>query len=314
MFAMAGSRAETFAVPDRGLQVRMVLATVVSVAIMVTIAVASVLWGATGHSRWIEPAGLALAAVLVAIEMRRNRPRLLAGDDAPVRRCRALLGRLCVVADVAAPAVVVTEDRAALSWTVHPPRRAATVYVTQGLLARVDDEQLAAVLAHELSHIANRDAGFMTVIAGPPTGAVRAWWRAVRAMANDRRDALGFLLSPVTFFVVFATWPIVIACIPAVLVARLVSRYRELCADRGAALLTGSAAGVADAVMAVSHTLAAAPGQDLRRAAYVSQMLHFVPARDPAGIRRLWATHPTARRRVDALQALEARVQSRGLA
>ncbi len=310
MSAMAGSRAQQFAAPDRGLQLRMVAVTVVTVAIMVAIVVASVLWAATGHSRWVEPAGLVVAAVFVAVVARRHRPALLAPGDSAVARCRTALERQCLVADVPAPAVQVTQDAVALSWTVHPPRRGATIFVTRGLLARVDDEQLGAVLAHELSHIVNRDAGFMTVVAGPPIAALRAWWRALRAMGNDRRDALGFVSGPAAFFIVFATWPIVLACLPAVLAARMVSRYRELCADRGAALLTGSAAGVSSALMAVSGTLAAARRADLRRAAYVSQMLHFVPARDPAGIRRLWATHPPVHRRVDALQELEARLQA----
>ena len=90
--------------------------------------------------------------------------------------------------------------------------------------------------------------------------------------------------------------------------ARLASRRRELAADRGAAVLTGSPAGLAAVLIALGDGLARIPSADLRAVAR-ADVFHLLPAREATGLTRLWATHPPLRRRVAALQEME-----RGLA
>jgi heat shock protein HtpX len=100
--------------------------------------------------------------------------------------------------------------------------------------------------------------------------------------------------------------------VPALLsvgVARIVSRHRELTADQGAALLTGSPAALASALTRLSDGLHAIPDKDLRVAA-VSDVLHVVPAKPAHGISRLWATHPPLEDRIRRLERLEARLQA----
>ncbi len=96
--------------------------------------------------------------------------------------------------------------------------------------------------------------------------------------------------------------------LPGALTARLVSRQRELAADRGAALLTGSPAAVAVTLRKLSGTLDTWPTADLRRA----ELLNFLPARStaPSGLARLWATHPTLERRCAQLDSMERELQT----
>jgi heat shock protein HtpX len=110
-------------------------------------------------------------------------------------------------------------------------------------------------------------------------------------------------------FVLYAAVPL-IASLPGALTARIISRQRELAADRAAATLTGSPSGVAAALMHVSRGLRQIPIWDLRAAA-ARDLFNFVPARhaELRGLARLWATHPPIERRLAQLDRMEQRLQ-----
>ena len=135
--------------------------------------------------------------------------------------------------------LVVETNRAALSWTTALPRRRPSVHVTTGLLDRVGDRELQAVLAHELAHVLHRDAVLVTLLAGPPAYLMAG----LRSMASEGgREWFAAIL-----FGVFLVPPAAVM----LAIARVVSRHRELAADRAAAVLTGSPASVAAALLAV---------------------------------------------------------------
>jgi heat shock protein HtpX len=170
--------------------------------------------------------------------------------------------------------------------------------VTTGLLDRLGPRELDAVLAHELSHLANRDALVMSVVATPGLAVLRgvgeAWARGSLSL-----NAILLVLAPAYMLV----------AVPFAWLARVVSRQRELVADRGAALLTGSPAAVAAALLAASDEMSRQRGVD-RRAAGLHDPVHFVPARgDRRGLARLWGTHPSLAKRLAELEQLEARLQ-----
>jgi len=150
------------------------------------------------------------------------------------------------------------------------------------------DRELQAVVAHELAHIANRDAWVMTLVAAPSwiLAGIQDGWR--ERTGSWLRNAVGM---------VAISWLVALA-LPGALAVRLLSRQRELAADRGAALLTGSPAGVAAALRRLS---ADPPPADLRLA-----VLNFVGARD-AGV---WATHPPLAQRLAQLDHMERALQS----
>jgi heat shock protein HtpX len=270
------------------------MAVAMAVAVLTTaLLVAVVALGAVVLVWWF-PVFVLLYAVSGLIVTNQARKRSDDARTAPLapgleRRVRELLGRLAAVCDLAPPRLVFEPGDAPLSWTTALPWRPATIHVTTGLVCECTAAELEAVLAHELAHIANRDAIVMTLVAPPSwilAGIREAWDERVGTI----KPALGM---------VWLSWLIALA-LPGALAARLLSRHRELAADRGAALLTGSPAGVAAALRRLSGTPAE---PDLRLAP-----LCFVPMRPDAPA--IWATHPRLERRLAALDRLERELQS----
>jgi heat shock protein HtpX len=226
---------------------------------------------------------------------RRHAPSHLPETAPEAVRCREAIEPLCVVASVPEPEVVVAAEQVPLSWTLARRTHRPTIFVTSGLVDAASDEELVAVLAHELSHIINRDAVLMTAIAGVPS----AMLRAARAA---RTRGIWFAYTTGAMYTLPALLPL--------WTSRIFSRYRELAADRGAALLTGAPSSVAAALMHFSGDLKAIPVRDLR-AAGISDLFHFLPARreEPHGLARMWSTHPRLEVRLAQLDRLETELQ-----
>jgi heat shock protein HtpX len=253
----------------------------------------SVFWGPLAVITFV---GLALTGASVGA--RRWHKYLLPRERAA--HVERVVDRLCLVGDLDKPIVVMIEDDVPLSWTTALPGKRPRLHVTTGMVELLGDAELDAVIAHELSHIGDRDAVLMTVLAAPGVyvlSALRAAWRHPIA----EHWQVGLLILGVTV----VAWP---AFVSAGL-SRIVSRYRELAADQGAALLTGSPAALASALARLSDGLHAIPEKDLRVAA-AGDVLHVVPAKPARGIARLWATHPPLAARIEQLERLEARLQA----
>jgi heat shock protein HtpX len=234
-------------------------------------------------------------AVVVAGQKRRARAK--DADPADIARVTEVVERLSLHADLRPPLVMILDEPAPLSWTTAPLFRRPTVWATTTLLARLDDEQLDAVIAHELAHLANRDARVMTVLGGPPAVLLGGLREAVHSKkAAPAAILFGLWLTPV-LGVLSAS-------------ARLVSRHRELAADRGGAVLCGSPATLAAALISLTEGLADVPNKDLRMVAS-ADVFHVLPAQphEATGLGRLWATHPPLRARLEQLDALEASMQ-----
>jgi len=240
--------------------------------------------------------GLALATALgVAAVVRERRKTsaapLLGPHEQP--ELQAIVERLCLVADLPRPEIALDDERQPNSWIVDAPGRPPRLHVTRGLLGLLEPAELEAVVAHELSHVAHRDATVMTVV-GLPGAALReggvsnaGWWWPLMA---------GRLLG------------LVIGTLAGV-GSNALSRYRELTADAGAAALTGRPSALASALMKVSGDLMRLPDEDLRAVAG-RDALHLLPVEDVTGWRRfLGATHPTVERRLAALERLERELQ-----
>ena len=309
---MSRGRPELFP-PDRGLQARMVLTiavaallTLLYVGLLVAAAVAlAVVGGSDGRWGALALLGAPLALLLIGWGYARRTAGSAAMGSRPpdaddVQRLRAAVDRLCTIADLQPPKTKVVGDRLPLSWTSAPPWRDPRVHVTTGMLDALPERELLAVVAHELAHVAHRDARVMTLVGGPSVYVLRA----TRAMLSDDP-----FRGPVAL-VVFSY-----CIVPALflgLLSRIVSRHRELAADRSAALITGSPAALASALVRLREDMTG--GEillvDLKVAAPRNQF-HVIPVEraEPGGLRRIWASHPPLAERLEALHAIERNLQ-----
>ncbi|MFB6890204.1 zinc metalloprotease HtpX [Kitasatospora sp. NPDC056327] len=214
--------------------------------------------------------------------------------------------RLCALADMPKPRVAVADNDMPNAFATGRNPANAVVCVTTGLLRRLEPEELEGVLAHELSHVAHRDvavmtvAGFLGVLAGAMTRiAMYGGFLGGGRNSNDSNAAIAALVVPLVSIVVYAI---------SFLLTRLLSRYRELAADRAAAQLTGRPSALASALTKVTGQIAAIPTRDLRQAqAY--NAFYFAPAlsaREAAGA--LFSTHPSLERRLAQLAEISARL------
>jgi heat shock protein HtpX len=284
-------RPELFA-PDRGLQARMLLAAVGTPLIVLASLAAIVVVAPT---KLVIGVGIAAAiGIGGALRERDRRPQAkpVSVDEAP--GLHAIVDRLCVVADLPKPEIVIEPERQPNSWIVGLSRGRARLHVTEGLLALLSPSELEAVIGHELSHLAHRDAAVMTAVGGP--GAV--------LLDGGRRSMRGGWIVLFGGFVAAGIGWI------SRLGTQVLSRHRELAADAGSAALTGRPAALASALRRISGELRLIPEEDLRSAAF-RDVFHLLPVDEESG----WtATHPPLAARIERLERLEREMQAARLA
>lgn len=207
--------------------------------------------------------------------------------------------RLCALADMPKPRVAIAESDIPNAFATGRNKKNSLVCATTGLLRRLEPEELEGVLAHELSHVAHRDVAVMTVASflGVLAGTITriALWTGF--LGRGRNDSTGLLLVLI---------PLVSAVVYAVsfLLTRLLSRYRELTADRAAALLTGRPSALAAALTKISGQMARIPTRDLRQAEPFNAF-YFVPAfSSRQSVGKILSSHPTLEQRLDQLSRI----------
>ncbi|GJF28525.1 protease HtpX [Kitasatospora sp. NE20-6] len=213
--------------------------------------------------------------------------------------------RLCALADMPKPRIAVAHNDMPNAFATGRNQQKAVVCVTTGLLRRLEPEELEGVLAHELSHVAHRDvavmtiAGFLGVLAGLITrmALYGGFLGGGNRNNNDPNAAIALILVPLVSMLVYAL---------SFLLTRLLSRYRELAADRAAAQLTGRPSSLASALTKVTGQIAAIPTEDLRRSQPYNAF-YFAPAlsaREAAS--QLFSTHPSLEQRLEQLARISA--------
>ncbi|MFF4224586.1 zinc metalloprotease HtpX [Streptomyces abikoensis] len=211
--------------------------------------------------------------------------------------------RLCALADMPKPRVAIADSDVPNAFATGRDQRNAVVCATTGLLRRLEPEELEGVLAHELSHVAHRDvavmtiASFLGVLAGIITR-IGLWGGLRRVGGRDANTALIMVLVPLVSAVVYAI---------SFLLTRMLSRYRELSADRAGALLTGRPSALASALTKVTGQIARIPTRDLRQAEPFNAF-YFAPALSRDSLSRLLSSHPTLEQRLDQLGRISAQL------
>lgn len=287
-------------VGDSGLTARMTLTMFLLGGLFVALVVALM---ATFRGSSVLIAVIAVAVAFYqwwtsdTVAMRAMRAREVTPEQAP--ELHGMIDRLCALADMPKPRVGIADLAVPNAFATGRSPDRSVVCVTTGILGVLDAEELEAVLAHELSHVAHRDVLVMTVAssAGIAAGLLLRFTQfgAMGRSRNSNGALPAVLVALVVSLVVYAV---------SFVLLRLLSRYRELSADRAGAYLTLKPASLASALQKISGEVAATPRRDLR-AAGAASALCIVPALS-GGLSGLAATHPPLQQRLEQLARIQA--------
>lgn len=292
--------------PDRGLTTRMVTSMfLIGLLYVVLVGVLVVVLGKFWPIILILAGGLFIAQFWFSDKIAAfgMGAREVTPEQAPA--LHGAVDRICALADMPKPKVAIARSNIPNAFATGRSERSALVCATTGLLNRLEPEELEGVLAHEMSHVAHRDVAVMTiasfigVLAGVITR-IALFSGLSRSATNAGPAGLAILLIPLASAVVYVF---------GFLLTRLLSRYRELAADRAAAQLTGRPSALASALTKISGQMARIPTQDLRRAEPYNAF-YFVPAfASKRSLGRLFASHPTLEQRLEQLARISAELE-----
>ncbi len=212
-----------------------------------------------------------------------------------------IVRRLCQNADLPMPRIAVVKTSMPNAFATGRNQKNAVVAVTTGLRARLDNNELEAVLAHELTHVKNRDMMVMTIATFLSSMAqiLVQWLPFLGGGDRDRDSGSNFI---VLFLVSLVVW------IVSFILIRTLSRYREFAADRGAAIITGQPSHLVSALKKISGFRV--PTEDLRKVEGPVSALFITPAISGSSFMRLFSTHPPLEARIAALQKIEMELEA----
>jgi heat shock protein HtpX len=290
---------------DRGLQTRMLITTlllgliyVVLIAVLIAAGVGAV-------------AVAVIACVLFLVQYFSSDKLALSSMGAhPVSpseapELHAIVERLCVQANIPMPTLAIAETTMPNAFAIGRTPSHSTVCVTTGLLNLASGPELEGVLAHELTHIANRDVMLMTIASFFASIAsfivqIGFWFGGGFGGADNDDDGPGFFVVVLVAGLVY---------IVSFFLIQALSRYREFAADRGSALITGRPSALSSALLKISGDLEQIPQSDLRVASGELKAFYIIPPQVKQSVGSLFSTHPPLEARLKALAKLESQLQ-----
>jgi heat shock protein HtpX len=290
---------------DTGLQVRM--ATVMFLLGLVYVVFVGVLIQAgVGAGIVITIAGaLALLQLFASDKMALGAmgAKQVSPQEAP--ELHAMIERLCVQADLPKPRIAIANTRMPNAFALGRSPKSATVCATTGIMELLTPAELEGVMAHELTHVANRDVMVMTLASFFATIAAYIvqfgfYFGGGMGGGDGDDDNMSFIA---VFLVSIAVYAV------SFLLMQTLSRYREYAADRGSAIITGRPSALASALMKISSGMHQIPQKDLRATSQLAAFYIFPPGAKKS-ISEIFATHPSMEKRIAALQRLESQLQS----
>jgi heat shock protein HtpX len=236
--------------------------------------------------------------------------RLVSPNDGPeARRLHEIVDRICAMADMPKPRVAIAPTMMPNAFATGRNSKAAVVVATEGIMGKLDNNELEGVLAHEISHVAHKDVAVMTIAS--VVGIIAAlmvrfafyselFGGGRRGGGNNNQSAA--LLIPLVMALSIVFYAV------SFLLIRMLSRYRELSADRSGALLTGPPSALASALVKVTGDMGRIPQKDLREAAHLNAF-YFTPAvalrpGQSKSLSQVFSTHPSLERRLAQLDKI----------
>ena len=290
---------------DTGLQVRML--TTMFLLGLVYVVFAGIIFAAGGSAVAIA----LFAAVMLSVQffasdklaLRAMGAREVSPAEAP--ELHAMIERLCIQADIPKPRIAVAQTEMPNAFAMGRSQKHATVCATTGILNLLSPAELEGVMAHEITHIVNRDVAIMTMasfFASIASTIVQFGFFFGGGVSNSDSDDD----NPSFMVVILVSIAVYIV---SFLLMQALSRYREFAADRGAAVITGRPSALSSALLKISGSMERTPTQDLRAAGELNAFF-IVPASLKNSVFNLFATHPPMEKRIEALSRLEAQLQS----
>lgn len=309
--------ARTRYAPDRGLTVRMTatlfLLGLVFVAFIAAIIGIGTAYGASSTAivffAVILGGGFAIGSLFYSdkIALATAGAKEVSPTDSPeAARLHGIVDRLCALADMPKPRVAIADTDMPNAFATGRNADHAVVCATRGILRRLENDELEGVLAHEMSHVAHKDVAVMTIASflGIIAALVVRFAFYSELFGGDRRgNNNGNNQSALPVILIVMVVGMIVYAISFLLI-RMLSRYRELAADRSGALLTGKPSALASALQKVTGDMARIPTRDLR-AAEPLNAFYFAPAFAKRGamvtLSGLFSTHPSLERRLEEL-------------
>src|SRR3954471_3111992 len=287
---------------DTGLQVRMAVTIFLLGLVYVVLAVTLLYFLQSAILMIVIVGGLAAINLFASdkLALAAMGGRIVTPQEAP--QLHAMVERLCIQADMPKPRVAVANTSMPNAFALGRTPKKAIVCATTGIMDLLTPAELEGVMAHELTHVANRDVMVMTLAAFFATIAayiVQFGFFFGGGASSDDDDGPSFI---VLFLVSMAVYVV------SFFLMQALSRYREFSADRGAALITGRPSALASALQKISTGMHRIPQKDLRAASELNAFFIF-PAGVGKGLGGLSATHPPMEKRIERLQRLESQLQ-----
>jgi heat shock protein HtpX len=286
---------------DAGLSTRMVLTTFVLGALYVAFAVVLIQVLDVGLvPMLLIVVGLALFQYYTSdkLALAASGAKVVKPEDAP--ELHAMVDRLCAMSDLPKPRVAVIPTDVPNAFATGRSPKHSAVAVTEGLWRRLQPQEIEGVLAHELSHIANRDVLIMTLASFfAMLAAVLMRFGMFGGMfgGGGRNREGGAPVWLIIFLVSLVTYVISFVLI------RMISRYREYAADRGAALITGAPEQLMSALQKIASDMTRIPQRDLRQVESMNAFF-IIPTSVKSSLGELFATHPPLEKRLARLGAI----------
>jgi len=229
------------------------------------------------------------------LALKASGAKIVERDEAP--ELHDMIERLCALADLPKPRVAIIDTDVPNAFATGRSPKHAAVAVTRGLWQRLEPKEVEGVLAHELSHVANRDvlimtlASFFAMLAGILTrfGLYGGMFGGGRGRDNNQVPVwlIVLVVSVVTYFL-------------SQILILAISRYREFAADRGSALITGAPENLMSALQKISSEMFRIPQRDLREVESMNAFF-IIPANVKGSFKGLFLTHPPLEKRLAAL-------------
>src|SRR3954447_3302163 len=287
---------------DTGLRFRMLLTLLLLGLLYVVLVGVLFAAGASAVVILVVAGGLALGQLFLSdkIGLAAMGAKEVTPDQAP--GLHAMIERLCIQADLPKPKIAVADTPIPNAFPRGRSPKNPTVCATTGIMQVLEPHELEAVMAHELTHVKNRDVMIMTIasfFASIAATIVQFGFFFGGGFGDSDDDNPSFLVVLLVSFVVY---------ILSFFLMLALSRYREFSADKGSAVITGRPSALSSALLKISGAMERVPEQDLRSAQQLSAFF-IIPPTAKSAVQTLFMDHPPTEKRIERLQRYEAELQ-----